>query len=505
MVPVPHAGGSVWLTLVRADFLDREPAIFLLMLSCTGAAEAERLLHYHPFAAVARLRLGDRPPECLLFDAAYDQDFSETLLRLVAGERSLRGDGLELQFQGGRRQREVRAESPANPRATFVRTEPGSTRLTYDDRFSLKLFRQLEHGINPDLELSRLLLQRGFTQTLPVVGSIRLVEEGSRQYTLGVLRALRPLPETDAWNFTLDAARGYLDQALSSGSRLAQEPVPAGSPLELDEGAIPAAFLEISAPYLESARLIGRRAGQMHLALSRDSDEPAFAPEPFSRLYQRSLYQAMRSQAARVLDSLRAELNRLPEPVRPEARALLDRRRELLGAFESFTARKLGTMRLRCHGDFHLERLLYTGKDFLIVDFEGLVDRSLSERRIKRSPFRDVATMLRSFTYAAYSVLLTADGSATETLELKERLVRLWSHYVGGVFLHSYLETAAGAPFIPADRGDLEVLLHNFMLDKAVDELGYELRHRPHWLVVPARGILELIGRLERPAEHREQ
>ena len=152
-------------------------------------------------------------------------------------------------------------------------------------------------------------------------------------------------------------------------------------------------------------------------------------------------------------------------------------------------------MRFRFHGDYHLGQLLYTGKDFVIIDFEGEPARPLSERRLKRTPLRDVAGMLRSFHYAAYAALfdlqtkgiLSNDGGSTEPW------AHFWYFWVSEVFLRTYLVAASRGGFLPAARGELQVLLDAFLLDKAVYELGYELNNRPTWVKIPLRGILSLV------------
>ncbi|MDP2993185.1 MAG: alpha-amylase, partial [Deltaproteobacteria bacterium] len=123
------------------------------------------------------------------------------------------------------------------------------------------------------------------------------------------------------------------------------------------------------------------------------------------------------------------------------------------------------------------------------IDFEGEPARTLSERRLKRSPLRDVAGMIRSFHYAAYNALFLDASLRAKDKPLLEPWADLWYHYVSGIFLHSYLETCGEAPFIPHEKGEIETLLQAFLLDKAIYELGYELNNRPDWIIVPVRGV----------------
>jgi maltose alpha-D-glucosyltransferase/alpha-amylase len=153
-------------------------------------------------------------------------------------------------------------------------------------------------------------------------------------------------------------------------------------------------------------------------------------------------------------------------------------------------------MRIRCHGDYHLGQLLFTGKDFVITDFEGEPIRPLSERRLKRSPLRDVASMLRSFHYAAYGSLFeSGETTVTRTTYAPalEPWARFWYGTVSAVFLHHYLALVRGAPLLPPSDDELALLLDAYLLEKAVYELGYELNNRPDWAMIPLGGILQLL------------
>jgi maltose alpha-D-glucosyltransferase/alpha-amylase len=236
----------------------------------------------------------------------------------------------------------------------------------------------------------------------------------------------------------------------------------------------------------------------MHIGLASDPNDPIFAPEAFSPHYQRSLYQSMRSLAVQSLQLLRQRLKHLPAPALAEARQILDREGEIFRCFQTVIHHKMAAMRTRYHGDFHLGQVLYTGKDFVIIDFEGEPARPLSERRMKRSPLRDVAGMLRSFHYAAYTALFDqgnkgALDSHSEGAESLEPWVQLWHTWVSVAFLKAYLDRAGQETFIPRNRIDFQILLDIFLLEKAVYELSYELNNRPEWVRVPLHGILQLL------------
>jgi len=234
----------------------------------------------------------------------------------------------------------------------------------------------------------------------------------------------------------------------------------------------------------------------MHVALASDNSDPNFAPEPFSVLYQRSLYQSMRNHSGQMFQLLRNNLKHLRGTMLDQALKMLDLQNEVLSRFRSVLSKKISAKRNRIHGDYHLGQVLFTGKDYVIIDFEGEPARPLTERRIKRTPIRDVAGMLRSFHYAAYTSLFGHLGSALvrpEDLATLEPWARVWNIWVCKTFLESYIEHAAAGGFLPADREDVDILLNIYLLEKALYELGYELNNRPDWIRIPLTGILQLL------------
>jgi maltose alpha-D-glucosyltransferase/alpha-amylase len=264
----------------------------------------------------------------------------------------------------------------------------------------------------------------------------------------------------------------------------------------LEKTTIPPVAEELIGPYLENVKLLGQRTAELHVALASDSDDPDFAPEPFSVLYQRSLYQSMRNHSGQMFQLLRKSLNQLRGVVLDEALKLLDLQTDVMNRFRTILSKKISAKRLRIHGDFHLGQVLYTGKDYVIIDFEGEPARPITERRIKRSPLRDVSGMLRSFHYAAYTSLFGHLGSAMvrpEDLAALEPWARLWNVWICSTFLESYVEHATPGGFMPAAREELNILLNIYLLEKALYELGYELNNRPDWVRIPVIGILQLL------------
>jgi maltose alpha-D-glucosyltransferase/alpha-amylase len=160
---------------------------------------------------------------------------------------------------------------------------------------------------------------------------------------------------------------------------------------------------------------------------------------------------------------------------------------------QSMLLRKMDAVKMRIHGDYHLGQVLNTGKDFIVIDFEGEPTRTLGDRRMKRSPLRDVAGMLRSFHYAAYAALWQRRAFRKEDRNLLEPWAEGWSRRIGAIFLDAYMETTRGTALVPRDRETLRLMLDAFLLEKAANEVSYELSYRPDWVFLPARGIRSIL------------
>ena len=273
-----------------------------------------------------------------------------------------------------------------------LRAEQSNTSIAYADRLILKLFRRLGEGLNPDLETGRFLTDlTNFPHIAPVAGSLEYRRGRTQESaTLGIVQGYVP-NQGDAGSFTLDSLANYFERALAYGE---DADIPAESPLKLKDEELPAMAVETIGPYLESARLLGQRTAELHLALSSVPTVAAYAPEPFTDHYRRSLYQSMRNLTGQVFTLLRQRSGNLPPEVRPDAQKVLGLRGEIINDFQRLITQNPRAARIRCHGDYHLSQVLYTGSNFIIIDFEGEPASPISERRLKRCPLRDVAGML---------------------------------------------------------------------------------------------------------------
>ncbi|HET9800197.1 MAG TPA: alpha-amylase, partial [Chthoniobacterales bacterium] len=341
---------------------------------------------------------------------------------------------------------------------------------------------KLEDGVNPDVEVTRFLTERARFGNVPAFGgAIEYRREKSAPTVVCLLQdAIQS--EGDAWTLTLDAVGRFYERVLARKTELQNQATPAATLIEELVGGV----------YPEKAKLLAQRTGELHLALASVKDDPLFAPEPFNAMAQRSVYQSMRALLRRNFESLKKNLKNVPEHLRDEAKDVLGTEKEILAREKRLLDRKSNAAKIRIHGDYHLGQVLSTGKDFIILDFEGEPARPMSERKLKRSALRDVAGMMRSFQYAAYSALWQP-GMRTEDVPFLERWADLWYRHMSSAFLQNYLQTTSNAVFVPNNSEDFQILLEAYLLDKAVYEIGYELNNRPDWVVIPIRGIKHIL------------
>jgi len=242
--------------------------------------------------------------------------------------------------------------------------------------------------------------------------------------------------------------------------------------------------------------LLGKRTAELHMALLSERQNPAFAPERFSEAKRQALVKSAVDLLAVNFDVLRRRKSGMPQHIQREADKVLKLEEKARQRFQLLRKVNLSSMLTRIHGDYHLGQVLFTGSDFVIIDFEGEPARPLEDRRQKRSPLQDVAGMLRSFHYAAYAPLLQQANTQTtgdDKLEVHGNWAHYWQVWVSVAFLKTYLDSCANCPSIAVNREEQAVLLEAHLLDKAVYELGYELNNRPSWVRIPLDGISQLL------------
>ena len=494
LIALPNEAEKLFLAIVTVDYAQSESEEYLLPLAFAVGAEAERLEREAPSFVFARARIQASNLNGVLYDAAAGKDLGRMLFDVVARRRTIKGEDTDDSLTGWTES----LPRSAAPEPSVTKTDARNSSIVYGDKYILKLFRRLEPGLHPALEAAQFLSAKNFSHVPPLAGALELERANGEHTCFGILSGF-VANTTRGWDFTQDALKRYFDRVRTLSNQ-ARDDASVNSLVELAEKGIPNSAVETIGTYFESARLMGQRVGELHLALASDPDNREFAPEPFTPYYQRSLYQSLRNHLAFHFRLLKRELKKLPESVWPLAEKVLAVQDVILGRYRAVHQTAMTAQRIRCHGNLNLGHVLHTGKDFFIIDFEGEPGWTLSQRRIKHSPLRDVAGMIRSFDYAADVTLrqhADAGNLNPEQFRLLQPWARYWERQVSADFLGAYLAATAKSDLLPKIKAGLAALLEAFLLDQAIIEMSRELQRRSEVIHVPLESILQIVA----PAE----
>jgi maltose alpha-D-glucosyltransferase / alpha-amylase len=489
IVPLPKSGG--YLLLIRIEYSDGEPELYTLPLAIArgdsvqhDGADDQRVL------AQLQARDGSKG---LLHSGFDNRDYCDELLGAIVRRKRFAGERGELVASHTKAFRPLWGNDRPALEPSLSRSDQDNTTVFFGDRFAFKALRKIEEGPNPEQEIGAMLTEEKFAHCAPLAGTIeyRTAEGGSMLMALlhGFVRQ-----GTEAYQYTLHHLGLFFEHALARGAgRLEQ--TPEATPAEVTR--------ELMTSYPEFVRLLATRTAEMHLALAARRDDPAFAPEPFTDFYRHGLYHGLLARMGRTMETLRQQLDRLPEAVRAEAQTALGRQAEIRERYRYLRDNRFTAARIRIHGDYHLAQVLYTGKDFVVIDFEGDPSRPLGERRIKRSPLEDVAGMLDSFHHASHEALFgQAPGVVATVPESVPRpessgalgpWAQAWSLTARSEFRAAYLAAPGISELLPQNPERIRALIGVFLIDHALRKLAYELTHAPERVRIPAHALNQLL------------
>jgi maltose alpha-D-glucosyltransferase/alpha-amylase len=496
--PVPLAGDRLpgRLLVVDVSFSHGEDASYLLPVSFLPDSDAEEFLRDHPGAGLIRLSGATAGAlSGVVCDGMAEEQFTAQLLqRILTGEPLVGTAGEIRALTTDQLGPELADISPQEqnlwlwPR--LLRGGQVHSTVAYGDRLILKLYRRSEDGVSPDWELGRFLTEQSdLAEIAPTLGALELVPSSGESRTAAVLHRYVP-HEEDGWTYFLRQLGTFFEQVPTTHVRRIRETV---IPPLLRAAQPPQLAEEMFGAMLQNIETLAATTADMHLALSSNDVDPDLRPEPFTSHYQRSLYQSIRNRLRRSLNTLAGRQSTLDARTGRLAAALFAAEEQLDEQLDRVKNLQVDGLRMRIHGNYHLGQTLFDGRGFTVVDFDGLRAQTLPIRRLKRSPLRDIASMLRSLDYAS----LRAAGEYCDRYNVRRRRdavyrsARYWSTVAGGSFLENYCQRI-GADLLTENRAATDVLLRAFLIEKAAFELDHELRHRPDWLAVPIRGLLSI-------------
>ncbi len=490
-IPIKNNNGSSLVLILKVTYTSGPEEYYHLPLSFLELEQATTLLQEKPNFILLQYESTEK--EGIIYDSILDEDFHQTILQLVAKRRVIKTSEGKLKAYPGKYFKNIRKTMDSFEQSNPLGTEQSNTSILYGHELIYKLFRKLDEGVNPDLEIVKYITEKTDYKNVPsFAGAIEYQGKDGSLVTLGILYPFVQ-SEGNMWDYGQDYLIRYYERVLSKITQIDKYPSLPSSYFEKFEADVPEIMLElIGAPFLEITYQLGKRTAELHQSLARPSQNPDFKPESYSLLYQRSLYQSMQSLVKRVFLTLNKNSNRCPKTIQGDLKDVLSLESTIVNHCRKILSKKIKAKKIRVHGDYHLGQVLYTGNDFYIIDFEGEPARPLGERRLKRSPLKDVAGMLRSFHYATFAPLM--QNKIAGEYEDLEHWAKLWTYYVSKTFLNAYLKHIESAGIIPEDKAEISKLLSIYLLEKSVYEVGYEINNRPDWLSIPLKGILYEIG-----------
>jgi len=500
-LPVGADRAPAWLCAVESRLENGATEGRTLLLSFVDADQGARVAAERPGGYVCGLNVPSKGGDAAsgesggaIVEGAEERRTHAGVLSLFSQRRRVRGLSGEFVVDLERAGRELRALADSRPPSELLPGASANALLVYGRQVLVKLFRRTAEGGNPDLEVGRhLTVREGFAHTPELLGVLRYERPGREAMVLALARRFVQ-SESTAWDLCATSLGLFLHRMASS-----DEPAPAVLPLLAGLAPAPSApqdAPETSSEPLEAAmELVGQRTAQMHIALARDHGDPAFTPEPFDKAYRRSVYQDIFGHSRRILDRLTQARPELSPEESLLAEKSLALRPELSARLLRFRDTPVHGLKTRVHGELDLRHLLFTGRDFMIVDFEGRTTRSLSARRLKRSPLRDVSDLLSSLAQVTEAALRDHGLSRPQDSGRLRPWAEQWRGRMALHLLRGYLGMGKAADFLPSGGVEMDLVLSTFLLDQTLFELNQALdANQPYGLCGPLRTMLGLLA-----------
>lgn len=486
MIPVKIDGRSHYLNLIEVHYVQRLPEIYFLPISFISSENIVDKVDYHAQSVVCRAQI--HGVQGFVLDSCYDKSFRDHLFVSMEKKARLKLEDGVLEFNSSVFNK---IELGEEVDSKVLKADQSNTAIIYDDKYFFKFYRKLEREINPDMEIVRFLSETtSFENSPKYAGSIEYVDNEGKVTVLGLLQG-KVENQGEAWGMTMDSVGRFFERVIAKAREEKLPKLINKASITFEEA--PEIIQEfIGRGFYERVVRLGQRTAEMHLALASDKTNPAFSPEPFTANYQRSLYSSLRKLVRDRFGLLEQSLSKLDETTRAMGEQILAMEDEVLECFKEIYEVKIDADKTRIHGDYHLGQVLFTGNDFVIIDFEGEPGFSFSERRLKKNPFKDVAGMMRSFHYAAFGKILINENYREKDIDLLEAWAEQWQHYVSRFYVGAYLQRLGLGKELSFENN---ILIRTFLLEKAIYELGYELNGRPDWVIIPLRGILYHMNR----------
>jgi trehalose synthase-fused probable maltokinase len=429
----------------------------------------ELLGQVNPKAFIAKITVEGKPG--WLIDAIYDFRFQTRLFENIWDDAKTKQETGALSYHKGKGL--AATDENLGYLCTIPDLEQSNSSLIYGNKYFFKLYRKLFREVNPEVEMLQFLTEKGGFKNIPAYcGSLTYDRPGIPPVTLGLMMQ-KVASKSDSWVSTGDDLNNFLFMFVDK-------------------------LFGIQDEVFEKVELLGKRTAEMHLALLSDKKNKEFKPEKFDAKYVEFIQKHLNNLLNKRITLLKENYSRLDKNAKELADDFINSESVIRYFFEKIGSNDLKSSRIRIHGDYHLGQVLFTGTDYLVIDFEGEPESSITDRKIKHSPLKDVAGMIRSFHYAVCAKLyFSSETRGVNPLRLQKAADR-WYRLITDAYLDAYMQTMGNISAIFGNRTELNFLLQLHLLEKSVYELGYELNGRPDWIRIPLKGIQQVLFEIEK-------
>lgn len=452
------------LLIIKAKYRTGKLEQYLLPLSLIPSNPAEEI---NPKGIIATSRVNDA--DMILVDAIYDGAFRSMLFHHLFHSSKIKQSNGSLFFMKGKAFRPEDFIEKVSSRV--LDADQSNSSLIFEEKYFLKIYRKLFRETNPDVEMVSFLTEKaGYSHIPAFAGTFGWKKAYSAPITFGMMQE-KVESIKDAWSLVGDYLNEFIFGVAGGTTSINQE-------------------------VLNQVKLLAVRTAEMHLGLGCDPNDAAFSPEPFNDEYRDWLFAHFESLLKRRAQLAKENDDALDEKGKILAEYFLNHTDAIRTLFSRIKTQPIQSLRTRIHGDYHLGQVLYNGSDYIILDFEGEPESSISNRKIKHAPLKDVAGMLRSFHYAVSAKLYFSSETQHMADDVIENAAQHWYKIISETYLQQYFETMQTGNLISNDKTEQAFLLQIHLLEKAIYELGYEFNGRPTWVKIPLKGIEQVLNEI---------
>ena len=467
-IEIPIKDSIALLFIVEVKYTDGETENYLLPVSFIDSSVSQDI---SPKGIITLAYINDK--RGLVVDAIYDERFQQSLFKHVAhGDTVSQQENGKIDFIRGKGLAGEDIKATISSRVLPV--DSSNSAMTFGNKYFLKLYRKLFSETNPEVDMVEFISENSDFAYIPAfAGSVVWKREGKPDITLGMMQRMVE-NEADSWVQTgeqLDAfVDGFTDKTFS-----------------------------IKESVFDQVELLAKRTAEMHLALYAPEAHEMFAPEHFDDDYRQFIHKRLTDLLEKRYNLLIDNYVKITDPVTQKLAWDFMEAKELIDEFaKDILTREIDSQRIRIHGDYHLGQVLATKNDYIIIDFEGEPESSITDRKIKHSPLKDAAGMIRSYHYAISAKMFNDPETAKFDPVRVQTAADRWYKLIQQTYMEKYLETFGNPHPLFKNNNEINFLLLIYLLEKAVYELGYEINYRPDWVKIPLKGIVNVIREIEK-------